>query len=97
MPESIQVPELEMVAEIGRGARSVVFHARRDRRQFAVKVASAGASELGERERKQFRREAALLGCLRHPGLPAVVDVGEVEGRPYIVMEHVAGQTLEAL
>ena len=86
-----------MVAEIGRGARSVVFHARRDRRQFAVKVASAGASELGERERKQFRREAALLGCLRHPGLPAVVDVGEVEGRPYIVMEHVAGQTLEAL
>jgi eukaryotic-like serine/threonine-protein kinase len=41
-----------------------------------------------------FRREAAVLACLHHAGLPEIFEVGDVAGRPYLVMELVEGQTL---
>src|SRR5262249_21269492 len=44
-----------------------------------------------------FRREAALLACVNHPGVVAVHEVGQVDGRPYLVMDLVGGQTLADL
>jgi serine/threonine protein kinase len=45
----------------------------------------------------QFQQEAQLLVGLRHPNLPQIVDAFEEEGRHYLVMEYVEGQTLEAM
>ena len=45
----------------------------------------------------QFQQEAKLLVGLRHPNLPQIVDAFEEEGRHYLVMEYVEGQTLEAM
>jgi serine/threonine protein kinase len=45
----------------------------------------------------QFQQEAKLLVGLRHPNLPQIVDAFEQEGRHYLVMEFVEGQTLEAM
>jgi eukaryotic-like serine/threonine-protein kinase len=42
----------------------------------------------------QFRREASALALVHHPGLPAVVEVGQIDELPYIVMEYVEGRTL---
>jgi serine/threonine-protein kinase len=44
-----------------------------------------------------FEQEAILLAKLNHPNLPRVIDSFSEEGRQYLVMEFVQGQTLEKL
>jgi len=46
---------------------------------------------------EQFRREARAAARLAHPNVVAVYDSGEERGLPWIVMEHVSGQTLRQL
>jgi serine/threonine-protein kinase len=45
--------------------------------------------------RARFAREARVAASLSHPNVVGVYDVGESDGRPFIVMEHVEGRTLE--
>src|SRR6266511_2495833 len=47
-----------------------------------------------ERFRRRFLREARLAGRLSDPHVVQVYDAGETNGRPFIVMEYVAGRTL---
>jgi serine/threonine protein kinase len=44
--------------------------------------------------RARFLREGRLAARLAHPNVVRVFDVGEADGRPYIAMEHVDGETL---
>ena len=93
----------ETLAELGRGAMGVVYKARDPKinRVVAVKTISmAGQQPEEEREyRERFFREAEAAGRLSHPGIVTIFDVGEEpETRaPYIVMEFVAGQSLDKL
>jgi serine/threonine-protein kinase len=65
-------------------------------RPVAVKLlAENAAADDGLRER--FVREARLAARLSHPNIVGVFDAGEDDGRPYIVMEHVEGETLAEL
>jgi serine/threonine protein kinase len=83
---------------IGRGGMAEV-HLATDRvlqRPVAVKVLGdwlTGDDTFVER----FRREARAAARLSHPGLVAVYDTGSEDGIHYIVMEHVAGETLADL
>ena len=43
-----------------------------------------------------MRREAQALARLNHPGIVVVHDVGTLEGRPFIAMELVEGETLRS-
>lgn len=45
--------------------------------------------------RRMFVKEARSLAQLTHPGIVSVFDVGEVDKLPYIVMEHLAGGSLQ--
>ena len=92
--ESIDIPGVSLVEEIGRGAHSVVYRATRGGREFAVKIQKPDAGDPMGGSALRFRREGALMACLRHPGLPAILDLGEVSGRPYIVQALVRGRTL---
>jgi serine/threonine protein kinase len=93
----------EILTELGRGAMGVVYKARDPKinRVVAVKTVSlAGQSPEEESEyRERFFREAEAAGRLSHPGIVTIFDVGEEpETRaPYIVMEFVGGQSLDAL
>ncbi len=60
-------------------------------REVAVKIFRPGGDPTLE---AGFEAEAALLARLQHPGLVTVYDAGVHEGRPYLVMELVDGQTL---
>ncbi len=47
-----------------------------------------------EQAAEQFRREAAILAHLQHPNLPHVYDHFEENGRFYLVMDYIEGETL---
>ena len=64
-------------------------------RAVAVKVlgrALAGDGRAAER----LRREARAAGRLEHPNIARVLDLGEHDGRPYLVMELLEGESLAA-
>ena len=84
-----------LLRELGRGAIGVVYaayHEGLDRR-LAIKVLNhrrAGRRDFEAR----LRREARALAKLSHPNVVQVYDVGEVDGRVFVVMEFVEGITL---
>jgi eukaryotic-like serine/threonine-protein kinase len=75
--------------ELGRGAYSVVYRAEQNGARCALKVPIGTA-----RWTKWVYREAVALARVRHPGLPAVLEVGEADRLPYLLMELVEGETL---
>jgi len=86
---------LEVLAELGAGAGSVVYRARRGGREYALKLQRLVGDDDIDAARA-FRREAAILSQLRHPGLVQIHAVGESDGRPYLIMELLLGRTLAA-
>lgn len=82
-------------AEIGRGGQAVVYRATQldlDR-PVALKVFEEGyLSRGGALER--FRREAIAAGRLEHPRIVPVYDAGEIEGRAYMAMRLIPGDSL---
>src|SRR5687768_15447311 len=44
---------------------------------------------------ERFRREARTAAKMSHPHVVTVIDAGEDEGHPFIVFEHVEGETLK--
>ena len=93
----------EIIAELGRGAMGVVYKARDPKidRFVAVKAISlSGQNPEEEREyRERFFYEAQAAGRLLHPGIVTIFDTGEdPEGNiAYIVMEYIAGQSLDRM
>ena len=90
-------PRYQNPVRIGRGAMGDVYRAT-DRvlgREVAVKVLNERSAEnAGFRER--FSREALAAARLSgEPGIVTIFDVGEWCGRPFIVMELLAGGSLE--
>jgi tRNA A-37 threonylcarbamoyl transferase component Bud32 len=81
---------------IGAGGTSQVYLAQDTAlgREVAIKVLDPQASADGTL-RKLFVKEARALAQLSHPNIVGVFDVGEVDGLPFIVMEHVPGSSLK--
>jgi serine/threonine protein kinase len=89
------VPGYEIVGELGRGGMGVVYQARQLglNRDVALKMILTGF-EAGPKELTRFRAEAATIARVRHPNIVQIYDVGEAAGRPYFVLEFVAGGSL---
>ncbi|MFD9648184.1 serine/threonine-protein kinase, partial [Streptomyces sp. NPDC059082] len=89
-----------IVRRLGRGGMGVVWRAVDEvlGREVAVKelrtFSDAAAPELADL-RLRMTREARAAARVRHPGVVAVHDVTEHEGRPVIVMELVEGPSLD--
>lgn len=80
---------------IGHGGMGEVFvaHDLRLDREVALKLLRADlAGEDGMRER--VVAEARLAARLTHPHVVGVLDTGEQDGRPFVVMERLSGRTL---
>jgi eukaryotic-like serine/threonine-protein kinase len=101
--EPVSLPErigkYPVIAKLGEGATSEVYLCRDpfNEREVAVKrifpEALRGGS--GSMYRKLFLAEASLAGKLSHPHIVAIYDAVVEEDSGYIVMEYVAGGTLE--
>src|SRR2546430_17218908 len=81
---------------LGVGGSSQVYLARDQalNRDVALKVLDPAAAADGNL-RRMFVKEARALAQLSHPNIVAVYDVGEVDGAPFIVMEHLPGGSLK--
>ena len=98
MTRTERIGRYRLERELGRGGMASVFLGRDSEldRPVAVKVLSeALAGDAAFRSR--FEREARLAARLSHPNLVGVYDVGEDGGRPFIVLEYVAGENLAEL
>src|SRR5438045_9510210 len=85
----------ELSDRLGHGGMATVYLARDHKldRDVAIKLLAdnfAGDDEV----RKRFSREAWVAAKLDHPNVVQVFDVGEEDGRPFIVMEYVEGGTV---
>jgi serine/threonine-protein kinase len=61
-------------------------------RPVAIKILKPEATTAATQER--FRREARTLARLQHPNVVRILDTGERDGFPYIIMEFLEGSTL---
>ena len=88
----------QILHRLGEGAMGAVYKARHVKvgRSFAVKVLHARLLA-DPKVALRFDREAELAGRLRHPNVVGVVDVGELEGMRYMVMDYAEGPDLARL
>jgi len=98
MPEAGQtVGHYTLLERIGAGGMGEVFRARDEKlkRVVAIKFLSREAVADPSR-RERFWNEARAASALNHPGIVTIHEIGESQpdGRAYIVMEYVEGQSL---
>lgn len=90
----------EIVEEIGHGGMGVIYRAHDTRlnRDVALKVVADSYLAPGtptSTSYERFFREARASSSLNHPNICTIFDVGEQNGRPYLVMELLEGHTLK--
>src|SRR5215510_3981702 len=83
----------EILSAVGSGGMGDVYKARdlKLNREIAIKVLSDEVADSSARRR--FQREAQTASSLNHPHILTVHDVGEFDGRQYLVTELVDGGT----
>ncbi len=80
---------------LGEGAMSIIYAGFDPsiNRHLAIKCLKDEFAR-DESYRRRFLTEARAAGTLTHPNIVTIYDVGEADGRPYIAMERLAGDTL---
>ena len=88
----------QVVRRLGTGGMGSVYLARDPEldRMVAIKLVKDDLTDDPEL-RERFSREARSAARLRHPNIITMFDIGEYEGRPFIAMEYIPGQSLSEL
>ena len=88
----------EIVSLLGVGGMGEVYRAKDTRlqRTVAIKILPARSSSDPEAHAR-FQQEAESISRLQHPNICVIHDIGSQDGVDFMVMEFIAGQTLDKL
>ncbi|MEM6673598.1 MAG: serine/threonine-protein kinase [Planctomycetota bacterium] len=94
---NLRIGRYTIVRRLARGGMGEVFLARSEDGgdEVAIKLLRRELED-DEDARRRFAREVEIVRRLRHPGIAALLEVGEDRGLAYLVFERIEGVTLEA-
>src|SRR6185437_8470303 len=89
------IAHYRIVEPIGAGGMGAVYKAYDNKLQRIVALKLLPSEYVSQEDRRRrFFQEARAASALNHPHILTIYEVGEDEGKPYIAMEYVEGQTL---
>src|SRR5215217_7169860 len=89
------IAHYRIVEPIGAGGMGAVYKAYDNKLQRTVALKLLPSEYVSQEDRRRrFFQEARAASALSHPHILTIYEVGEDDGRPYIAMEYIEGETL---
>src|ERR671913_858202 len=89
------IAHYRIVEAIGAGGMGAVYKAYDNKLQRVVALKLLPPEYVSQQDRRRrFFQEARAASALSHPHILTIYEVGEDDGKPYIAMEFVEGETL---
>src|SRR5262245_41330725 len=89
------IAHYRIMEPIGAGGMGAVFKAWDKKLHRVVAIKLLPTEYLSQQDRRRrFLQEARAASALNHPHILTVYEVGEDDGKPYIAMEYIEGETL---
>src|SRR5678809_1177098 len=91
----VTIAHYQVIEPIGAGGMGAVYKAFDNKLQRIVALKVLPLEYVSQQDRRRrFFQEARAASALTHPHILTVYEVGEDNGKPYIAMEYVEGETL---
>ncbi|HET6862649.1 MAG TPA: UvrD-helicase domain-containing protein [Pyrinomonadaceae bacterium] len=91
----VTIAHYQIIEPIGAGGMGAVYKAFDNKLQRIVALKVLPLEYVSQQDRRRrFFQEARAASALTHPHILTVYEVGEDDGKPYIAMEYIEGQTI---